>query len=686
MRRREDRPDLSEWKGQRVLGRRGSVYRPGLIRDVQADGGRVAVQLDADREDPGGMVYYDNVLERRSADIIGDHPPPASAVDVGTVVCIRVDPDVAVFYIGRVVEKRHPPLCTTYLVALDKTSGPAVWVSRANLRLLLPPWFEDMASFIGDSAARPGPSTVGHDAGYSAVCSRQCLDDLAAEDLRSGSGTGGEGTSAVAGSEGATVATTDCRTEPDTLGIGSNAMSSRSRSSLLLGQRYKKGDVVFTPHGIRKKFNGKQWRRLCSKDGCSKESQRRGYCSRHLSLRGKSLRAPGLGPPSFGFPVGRRRTLDVGGDGSRLFWNLAVPPSTGTAADSGPVGHLFGRHSLRQFPDDTVPSGVLGADNQLLPPTAAGNAESYTYQRGQPVLPMLKGWSGTGSATSELMALVRGDFMGGSGCGSGGAAPLQTVLALRAAGLAGLPPFFAGHDRTSGDEATERPAAVTDVPPSSDEKAATTKDRVGFCPWLLSPSANIEDADKDKTAGQEERDSPRSSSVHRERSPVSVDAEDPVKSQGSPLAASVSSSADTDNEFNVTDRASPLVMLPPTDPLTPASLLPVLTVRNNIGDGERRSRQPDNEDDDDDVLTGTSCRLRSPTNFALILYNHKTSTTLYRHLTLRTWCCHDVAMHVVTLLIPRCFFSVFYTSNLRLRLVKYLIVWSNLPLDRHIIL
>ena len=38
--------------------------------------------------------------------------------------------------------------------------------------------------------------------------------------------------------------------------------------------KYKKGDVVSTPSGIRKKFNGKQWRRLCSKEGCSKESQR----------------------------------------------------------------------------------------------------------------------------------------------------------------------------------------------------------------------------------------------------------------------------------------------------------------------------------------------------------------------------------------------------------------------------
>jgi hypothetical protein len=31
----------------------------------------------------------------------------------------------------------------------------------------------------------------------------------------------------------------------------------------------KKGDTVDT-NGIRKKFNGKQWRRLCGKPGCNK--------------------------------------------------------------------------------------------------------------------------------------------------------------------------------------------------------------------------------------------------------------------------------------------------------------------------------------------------------------------------------------------------------------------------------
>ncbi|XP_041427504.1 protein capicua homolog isoform X4 [Xenopus laevis] len=65
---------------------------------------------------------------------------------------------------------------------------------------------------------------------------------------------------------------------------------SRSRTPLTAAQqKYKKGDVVCTPNGIRKKFNGKQWRRLCSRDSCMKESQRRGYCSRHLSMRTKEM-------------------------------------------------------------------------------------------------------------------------------------------------------------------------------------------------------------------------------------------------------------------------------------------------------------------------------------------------------------------------------------------------------------
>jgi capicua transcriptional repressor len=70
------------------------------------------------------------------------------------------------------------------------------------------------------------------------------------------------------------------------------------RSQAATPHRFKKGDVVSTPSGIRKKFNGKQWRRLCSNETCSKESQRRGYCSRHLSQKGNALRSS-TGPNHF---------------------------------------------------------------------------------------------------------------------------------------------------------------------------------------------------------------------------------------------------------------------------------------------------------------------------------------------------------------------------------------------------
>jgi hypothetical protein len=67
--------------------------------------------------------------------------------------------------------------------------------------------------------------------------------------------------------------------------------SANTYSNINPNQRYKKGDIVLATNGIRKKFNGKQWRRLCSKEGCQKESQRKGYCSRHLTQRSGGKRS-----------------------------------------------------------------------------------------------------------------------------------------------------------------------------------------------------------------------------------------------------------------------------------------------------------------------------------------------------------------------------------------------------------
>ncbi|CAH8450183.1 unnamed protein product [Schistosoma turkestanicum] len=83
---------------------------------------------------------------------------------------------------------------------------------------------------------------------------------------------------------------------PNSKWISPGASGSSITASLTavnIQQRFRKGDVVKTPNGVRKKFNGKQWRRLCSREGCTKESQRRGFCSRHLSMKGKEMRVMG---------------------------------------------------------------------------------------------------------------------------------------------------------------------------------------------------------------------------------------------------------------------------------------------------------------------------------------------------------------------------------------------------------
>ncbi|XP_067365541.1 protein capicua homolog isoform X1 [Channa argus] len=134
--------------------------------------------------------------------------------------------------------------------------------------------------------------------------------------------------------------TTPTQTPTPTSGGGSSSASSRSRTPLSLAQqKYKKGDVVCTPNGIRKKFNGKQWRRLCSREGCMKESQRRGYCSRHLSMRTKEMEAAGGDRGGGGSSSGTVTPSDLRGIASSEFeWDDTSRESNETSSrgDSRP--------------------------------------------------------------------------------------------------------------------------------------------------------------------------------------------------------------------------------------------------------------------------------------------------------------------------------------------------------------
>lgn len=134
--------------------------------------------------------------------------------------------------------------------------------------------------------------------------------------------------------------TTPTQTPTPLSGGVSSSTSSRSRTPLSLAQqKYKKGDVVCTPNGIRKKFNGKQWRRLCSREGCMKESQRRGYCSRHLSMRTKEMEAAGGERGGGGSSSGTVTPSDLRGRASSEFeWDDTSRESSETSSrgDSRP--------------------------------------------------------------------------------------------------------------------------------------------------------------------------------------------------------------------------------------------------------------------------------------------------------------------------------------------------------------
>jgi len=267
-------------------------------------------------------------------------------VTVGTKVCARVSTENTHFVSGVVSRiSGWPP---QYVVTVPLERGNKEFaVARPNLRLLLPPWWEEIKAIesiytlpTGENRTSPqalpapalpepiansqsnstsssvasvgrlpnGPSPITHSATssvHSLSDERKRVeydfesdDDLRREDIHFNDGSLTIGGRGVAGSitPGTQIRSSKC----------SSVQSHMSSSGSLIGERctprssattprsqsgtphkYKKGDVVATPTGIRKKFNGKQWRRLCSKEGCAKESQRRGFCSRHLGIRGK---------------------------------------------------------------------------------------------------------------------------------------------------------------------------------------------------------------------------------------------------------------------------------------------------------------------------------------------------------------------------------------------------------------
>uniref|UniRef100_A0A1I8QD54 HMG box domain-containing protein n=1 Tax=Stomoxys calcitrans TaxID=35570 RepID=A0A1I8QD54_STOCA len=189
------------------------------------------------------------------------------------------------------------------------------------------------------------------------------------------------------------------------------------RSQANTPHRFKKGDIVESESGVRKKFNGKQWRRLCSL--CSKESQRRGFCSRHLNQKGNSLRS--TGPSRFPSDISSRSSSKT-----------QIDEDTSRDSETSPNYRITGRFDQEETdvanmlvslgssrsgtPSYSSPvnhgTSPMNANNSPVPPVVATNRQNFfTPIGGGPATPSQDAHANKWKATpSPVMYNVMGGY------------------------------------------------------------------------------------------------------------------------------------------------------------------------------------------------------------------------------------------------------------------------------------
>lgn len=138
--------DLSEWKGHRVLAKRGLHYYPAVIVNVK-NACDLIVRIDVEANND---LLYSNVFTNGKFDVISDAVPSAKQLVEGARVVVRLDKDQQMFVEGVVYERQGSPT-SQYLVRISGETinqGSGVtndhWILRPHLRLLQPPWWEDL--------------------------------------------------------------------------------------------------------------------------------------------------------------------------------------------------------------------------------------------------------------------------------------------------------------------------------------------------------------------------------------------------------------------------------------------------------------------------------------------------------------------------------------------------------------
>lgn len=137
---------LHEWIDHRVLAKTKEVYLPGTIRKADSIVGNVWIEFDNNTEE---LILFTDVLQSGRYHVISDASPTLSQVTVGARVCVRTSgslddkqPLSRVFVEGIVFKILTSPV--RFVVKLTGPENKEYIVKRADIRLLQPPWLDEL--------------------------------------------------------------------------------------------------------------------------------------------------------------------------------------------------------------------------------------------------------------------------------------------------------------------------------------------------------------------------------------------------------------------------------------------------------------------------------------------------------------------------------------------------------------
>lgn len=140
--------NLNDWIDSPILAKDVSGhYYPGIITGVPSVN---TVDVMLDRHSQNEPRTFTNILEHTDL-IVSNHSAPAIMLKVGVLVCIKSKNDDAYFSLGTVkrVEKGPPMQC----LVQTHSDNQELWVSRAGVRLIQPPWYDDLEDTGGQEVS-----------------------------------------------------------------------------------------------------------------------------------------------------------------------------------------------------------------------------------------------------------------------------------------------------------------------------------------------------------------------------------------------------------------------------------------------------------------------------------------------------------------------------------------------------